>query len=204
MSNAIPTRYAGVQFRSRLEAKWAAFFDLHGWPWEYEPFDLNGYIPDFLLQFKKPMIVEVKPFVGSPFDWETPEHDAVLEKIRASGWQGEGLLVGATMWSGQFAMGYCERGEAINPGLLFDCKLSIAPDHAVLPVDDNGPGIGVYANAFGFKECCGGPVDVVGYFQCRRCGDHDKGPTLQDSEIINREWREAGNRVQWKSPRRMR
>jgi len=25
---AIPTRYNGVNFRSRLEAKWAAFFDL--------------------------------------------------------------------------------------------------------------------------------------------------------------------------------
>ena len=26
---AHPTRYAGVNFRSRLEAKWAAFFDLN-------------------------------------------------------------------------------------------------------------------------------------------------------------------------------
>lgn len=26
--NAIPTRYNGVQFCSRLEARWAAFFDL--------------------------------------------------------------------------------------------------------------------------------------------------------------------------------
>lgn len=46
---AIPTMYAGVQFRSRLEARWAAFFDLVGWKWEYEPFDLEGYIPDFRL-----------------------------------------------------------------------------------------------------------------------------------------------------------
>ena len=28
---AIPTTYAGVRFRSRLEARWAAFFDLCGW-----------------------------------------------------------------------------------------------------------------------------------------------------------------------------
>lgn len=28
---AIPTTYADVQMRSRLEAKWAAFFDLCGW-----------------------------------------------------------------------------------------------------------------------------------------------------------------------------
>ncbi|MEA2669684.1 MAG: hypothetical protein QOJ33_2618, partial [Chloroflexota bacterium] len=31
--DAIPTTYDGVNFRSRLEAKWAAFFDLLGWRW---------------------------------------------------------------------------------------------------------------------------------------------------------------------------
>ncbi len=49
MSNAIPTEYCGIRMRSRLEATWAAFFDLLGWSWEYEPFDLNGYIPDFFI-----------------------------------------------------------------------------------------------------------------------------------------------------------
>jgi hypothetical protein len=33
----IVTEYAGARFRSRLEARWAAFFDLCGWRWEYEP-----------------------------------------------------------------------------------------------------------------------------------------------------------------------
>src|SRR5690554_4428220 len=48
----IETTYKGINFRSRLEAKWAAFFDLLGWKWEYEPVDLNGWIPDFQLQAK--------------------------------------------------------------------------------------------------------------------------------------------------------
>jgi hypothetical protein len=30
---AIPTRYRNTNFRSRLEAKWAAFFDIVGWRW---------------------------------------------------------------------------------------------------------------------------------------------------------------------------
>lgn len=34
---AIPTRYAGCHFRSRLEARWAVFFDTLGIKWEYEP-----------------------------------------------------------------------------------------------------------------------------------------------------------------------
>lgn len=38
--NAIPTQYKGVQFRSKLEAKWAVFFDTLGIEWEYEP---QGY-----------------------------------------------------------------------------------------------------------------------------------------------------------------
>jgi hypothetical protein len=46
---AVPTKYKKIQYRSRLEAHWAAFFDTLGWRHEYEPFDLNGYIPDFVL-----------------------------------------------------------------------------------------------------------------------------------------------------------
>jgi hypothetical protein len=44
---SIPTRYRDTEFRSRLEARWAAFADLAGWKWKYEPVDLNGWIPDF-------------------------------------------------------------------------------------------------------------------------------------------------------------
>ena len=47
---AIPTVYAGVRMRSRLEATWAAFFDLIGWRWSYEPIDLDGWIPDFAIE----------------------------------------------------------------------------------------------------------------------------------------------------------
>lgn len=49
---AIQTRYGGCHFRSRLEARWAVFFDALGLKWEYEPegFDLGDgvyYLPDF-------------------------------------------------------------------------------------------------------------------------------------------------------------
>lgn len=49
----IPTRYAGCRFRSRLEARWAVFFDTLNLRWEYEPegFRLPSgpYLPDFRL-----------------------------------------------------------------------------------------------------------------------------------------------------------
>lgn len=50
----IETHYAGCRFRSRLEARWAVFFDHANIPWRYEPqgYDLGQagpYLPDFLL-----------------------------------------------------------------------------------------------------------------------------------------------------------
>jgi len=50
---AIPTVYRGIKFRSRIEARWAAFFDAIRIRWEYEPqgYAINGinYLPDFWL-----------------------------------------------------------------------------------------------------------------------------------------------------------
>jgi nucleoside 2-deoxyribosyltransferase len=57
MIKAIETRYKGYRFRSRLEARWAVFFDALGLEWEYEPegFDLGDagwYLPDFRVTLK--------------------------------------------------------------------------------------------------------------------------------------------------------
>jgi hypothetical protein len=89
-ATAIPTVYAGIRFRSRLEATWAAFFTACHWPWESEPLDLAGYIPDFVLPFPHgPLLVEVKPaFYLSALRAATP-------KIEALGWSHEALVVGA-------------------------------------------------------------------------------------------------------------
>jgi hypothetical protein len=66
---AIETRYAGCRFRSRLEARWAVFFDSVGLAWEYEPQgflvgdDKTPYLPDFRITrtwTEAPLWVEVK------------------------------------------------------------------------------------------------------------------------------------------------
>ena len=45
--------YSSVLFRSRTEARWALFFDLMGWSWDYEPCHYGlgalNYLPDFYL-----------------------------------------------------------------------------------------------------------------------------------------------------------
>jgi hypothetical protein len=60
---AIPTIYNGVQYRSRLEARWAAMLTLLGWEHQYEPYDLGGWSPDFLTGPRgcEKILVEVKP-----------------------------------------------------------------------------------------------------------------------------------------------
>jgi len=65
MIKAIQTSYKGYRFRSRLEARWAVFFDTLGIEWEYEKegFELGDegrYLPDFWLPGKK-VWVEIKP-----------------------------------------------------------------------------------------------------------------------------------------------
>lgn len=66
----IETVYKGYRFRSRLEARWAVFFDSLGLQYSYEPegFNLQAlgcYLPDFYLHDEK-MWVEIKPFL-EPF-----------------------------------------------------------------------------------------------------------------------------------------
>jgi hypothetical protein len=59
---AIPTLYNGRQYRSRLEARWAAFFDMLCLGAEYEPFDLGRWSPDFILsRGPHSVLIEVKP-----------------------------------------------------------------------------------------------------------------------------------------------
>lgn len=76
---AIETVYRGYRFRSRLEARWAVFFDMLDLQWTYESegYDLDGiwYLPDFWLpNFFNGSFLEVKPT-------NTSEQDE--EKIRA-------------------------------------------------------------------------------------------------------------------------
>lgn len=66
---AIETRYAGCRFRSRLEARWAVFFDTCdiGWDYEVQGYEIKTggsrirYLPDFRLD--NGQFAEVKGFL---------------------------------------------------------------------------------------------------------------------------------------------
>lgn len=65
MTRAIETVYNGYRFRSRLEARWAVFFDALGIEYEYEPegYELGHgkrWLPDFRLPREGGTLIEVK------------------------------------------------------------------------------------------------------------------------------------------------
>lgn len=90
---AITTTYGGIEYRSRLEARYAAFFAAIGWTFTYEPFDADGYIPDFLIHGEAPLLVEVKPAVT------VAEFHAPVDKLTRGltrHWKHDILIVGAS------------------------------------------------------------------------------------------------------------
>jgi hypothetical protein len=90
---AIETKYAGCLFRSRLEARWAVFFETLGLRWEHEPegfkTSAGWYLPDFRVWYPGlayPQYFEVKPA------WSLIKPDE-LAKIMAFGRNVRGGLI---------------------------------------------------------------------------------------------------------------
>lgn len=181
MYKAHPTVFAGVQFRSRLEARWAAFFSLLDWDWQYEPVDLNGYVPDFFVRSKPatdaaPLLVEVKPALVEA------DYLAPYEKIRRSGWRGDAVVVGIGLLSSD-----CGQGAAIG-NFVCDADYSgCTPSRAV--VTD--------------CSCFFGLSSILLGWRCRLCGETGKEVSGESDATMLRElFVHAQNFTQWRSPRR--
>lgn len=87
---AIQTQYKGYHFRSRLEARWAVFFDALGLEWEYEPegFELGDgvyYLPDFYLPKLKAW-VEVKGGLVGGSDLSRDDKEKVMRFANSIPW----------------------------------------------------------------------------------------------------------------------
>ena len=183
----IATKYEGITYRSRLEARWAVFFDLVGWQWEYEPIDGNGYIPDFVVMGARPVVVEVKP----DFDLHSmQDHCFKIEAGLDGVWAGDVLIVGST----PFVIG---GNDPCTAGLLGEWGHPYWSGWAW--------GAGVWVGCPGSEatgEQCPAPnLRVLHEFQsytARPCG-HYGGGHWQHTEIdIEKFWRMAGEQVRWK------
>jgi hypothetical protein len=200
--DGIPTFYRGVRYRSRLEARWACFFALLGWPAHYEPFDLNGWIPDFVLHGRlkgcEQIAVEVKPVSGM----DDPLFQPTADKIAASGWPGESLIVSYFLprqdgvhqgvgWCTETDLpGWCPGDDPCWDVALFQNTGSINAngDHGVGP--DNEAALVGYCHATqSFADRIGG------YYY-----GGSTGASIADEEI-ERLWAQAGNEVQWRRDR---
>jgi hypothetical protein len=86
ITKPIPTIYAGISFRSRLEASYAATFDSIGLRWQYEPegyvlSDGTWYLPDFYLSSARAWL-EVKG--------DHEERISKVERFAADLWESAG------------------------------------------------------------------------------------------------------------------
>jgi hypothetical protein len=192
-----PTRYGGVLFRSRLEARWAAFFDLAGWRWEYEPTDEHGWVPDFFLlpPSGDAIAVEVKP-IEWPNDMEKMEEvyktRPDLEKVRRHTAH-DRLVVGAFMPDI-----YAKYG---GHGPTWDACRKVFGLLVSEGWSDGKGGIVPWAEPAVMYEGYGRALDfsaMYGLYQYRMGGEGYRQFKDLERETLDRLWREAGNRTQWR------
>lgn len=152
---AIETNYKGYRFRSRLEARWAVFFDSLYVPYEYEQqgFELKSgvrYLPDFWLPTWK-MWVEIKPVPpdGKELHKLNSFADECSDDLRRSLY----LIVG-NPWPREHIVEDLRHG--ITYGLFMECRKC------------NGVYLGEMEGEELVGFCTIGP---------HTCGDHDKWPS---------------------------
>lgn len=216
---AIPTIYNGVHYRSRLEARWAAFFDLLGWQYQYEPFDLGEWSPDFLLtghgargcHCSRNVLVEVKPITGFDSEVALKMWHAAREKGRDESllllgvaplwereeWQRnlpEGLHLGWDILSPQ--------DNAVYDGCEPDCAMFVVWADAFGVIADMSLTMGMHGELTGFRE-------ISSFFYNRSTPEEGlsemgRANLLADAftrkfqgDHLKETWAEACNAVQW-------
>jgi hypothetical protein len=176
----IETEYKGIIFRSRLEAIWGRFFDLMGWKWEYEPYDLNGWIPDFIIIGKaRETLVEIKPYSCFNDFIESGTICKIRNSIKYTDKKNkEILLLGCTLFLSKQIPDATKLEFIINELWVGD------DDEAIL---------NYYNNEWGFFACVNSYEDrITSEYE----GDHLLNPVKY--EIALSYWNKAKNDVRWK------
>jgi hypothetical protein len=183
----IVTEYKGNRFRSRLEARWAALFDLARLPYIYEPNDMGSYIPDFLIPGQRPVYVEVGPVLTEE------EYVAKAAKPLATLTGYDFMVVGTDPLARQL------RGSNTTIGM-----------HWQWFADGDETGHSQALAVIGFCTKHGDPgmnpgcgqgfvVNDTMWFVKSPCGDYNGGSWHDElcRDDVERMWAEAGRVVQW-------
>lgn len=122
---AIETQYKGYRFRSRLEARWAIFFDAMALPWQYEPegFKVENkfYLPDFRVQTPQNEHVwyEVKPESYNVEDYKVSAFNrTVLKSLKHGSYPKFCTVLYGDPWSLLIEkkwLQFCPRCESLIP-----------------------------------------------------------------------------------------
>jgi len=198
---AIPIKIDGIQFRSKLEARWYLYMKRLGWKIMYEPEikGLNNWIPDFLIIGKnKKILVDVKP-IDTVEDWEkNPDRIRIENSGIKNLPEYELLILGTNLQlDGDSRMGllyvrdaFWEEGK--EPVVLQDYNSA----ECVFSIGDDGKQIGF--------------MDTYGGWHCRITGDGGKtyltrgNGAYNDADThyksIDEMWNEAGTQLQWNTP----
>lgn len=180
MREGIITFYKGRRYRSRLEAKWASFFDLMGWRYEYEPYDLPGWIPDFLLLGHQRTLVEVKPYT-------TLDEFDIKKIVQATAAYHEAprevLLLGASLFD----------ADDWEDGVVLGWLGELIVDHAtnrLVDVEFDEAVLCESALGFGF------------FHASQNWKDRVTGMDHRQHQVVSKEkiaplWQQSGNIAQW-------
>ena len=186
----IPTTYNGRNYRSRLEARWAALFDQLNWRYEYEPYDLPGWIPDFIILGNDEILIEVKPFTQLE-EFDTKKIFAAMEKGNKA--DKEVLLLGCCPFvskdfSNESAIGWLSEGT---------------PDAFIASGDfSNQTDCRGFNEAFLTYDGKWGFRDAYSSYHNRIAPSNWGGhPPNVDFSNVQPLWNEAANSVQWRSGR---
>lgn len=182
----IITMYRNRRYRSRLEARWAVMFDLLSWRYEYEPYDLRGFIPDYALFGAEEIITEVKPYSSL----EEFDRGKILAALKGTEkWGKEVLLLGSTLIAA--AMPIWDNRPAVILGFLGEFEKGVGREfggeywfsRAIL---------NYYEGKWGFYHEEGCFKDrITGLYE----GDHYLcNPGYEE---VLKLWNQAGNIVQW-------
>lgn len=186
---AIPTVYNGRKYRSRLEAKWAAFFDLLGWQHEYEPFDLGKWSPDFLIKGSTSLLTEVKPLT----DWDKRVGEKLDAATRGKLDRAKCLLV---LGVAPQRMEWGHRIGWVGEPSIFDGSMIWVPVYVGWVPDLDRPQLSpdiVYRSA---EAPNGEPVSF--WYSCISNGwGDDAPPPPHYTDHVIRLWAQAANAVQW-------
>ncbi len=204
--HAIPTSWNGINFRSRLEAKHAIFMHALGWRFDYEAIDLESFrIPDFLMDFRHPTLLECKPaatiaevtdyrraLVTKAADWLCADAELELRNRDADARESAGDLARIDELVEFIASVRDDVDNSSVPGrraLVVGSRLFIEQQPDCVSIDGE--------HKFARGEDHVGLVDATGW--CLVCGRSDEHQLLRSADVLA-VWIDAGNRAMWKPP----